>query len=57
MIGVTRVDEAVQQCPSVNHVLVVTPETPRWRKVVEGDVAHDVRRKISKEVTVERVAS
>jgi len=41
----------------VSHVLVVTPETPRWRKVVEGDVAHDVRRKISNEVTVERVAS
>jgi hypothetical protein len=41
----------------VSHVLVVTPEIPRWRRFVEGDVVHDVRRKISKEVTVERVAS
>jgi nucleotide-binding universal stress UspA family protein len=41
----------------VDHVLVVTPEAPRWRKVVEGDVARDVRRRLSKEVTVEDVTA
>jgi hypothetical protein len=39
----------------VAHVLVVTPETARWRKVVEGDVARDVRRRLPKDVTVEGV--
>ncbi|HEV3263945.1 MAG TPA: hypothetical protein VG014_00335 [Acidimicrobiales bacterium] len=47
------------QARGVSHVLVVTPETPRWRKFVEGDVAHDVSRKIShkisRKVTVESV--
>jgi hypothetical protein len=41
----------------VSHVLVVSPETARWRVVVEGDVARDVRRRMPKEVTVEGVAS
>jgi hypothetical protein len=40
----------------VDHVLVVTPEVARWRVVVEGDVAKDVRRRLPKEVTVESVA-
>jgi hypothetical protein len=39
----------------VDHVLVVTPETARWRRVVEGDVAHDVRRRLPNAVTVEGV--
>ncbi|HEX3839216.1 MAG TPA: universal stress protein [Acidimicrobiales bacterium] len=39
----------------VDHVLVVTPEAPHWRKVIEGDVARDVRRRLPKEVTVESV--
>ena len=30
----------------VDHVLVVTPEVPRWRRLVEGDTARDVRRRI-----------
>jgi hypothetical protein len=41
----------------VSHVLVVSPETARWRVVVEGDVARDVRRRVPKEVTVEGVTS
>jgi hypothetical protein len=41
------------QARGVRHVLVVTPETARWRKVVEGDVARDVRRRIPKTVTVD----
>jgi len=41
----------------VGQVLVVTPETARWRKVVEGDVARDVRRRLPKEVTVEGVTA
>jgi K+-sensing histidine kinase KdpD len=41
----------------VDHVVVVTPEAPRWRKVVEGDVARDVTRRLSKNVTVESITS
>jgi alkylated DNA nucleotide flippase Atl1 len=41
----------------VDHVLVITPETARWRRVVEGDVAHDVRRRLPKEMTVEGVTA
>jgi hypothetical protein len=39
------------------HVLVVAPETARWRKVVEGDVARDVRRRIPKDITVEGITA
>jgi hypothetical protein len=37
----------------VDHVLVVTPKVPRWRLMIEGDVARDVRRRIGKDVSVE----
>ena len=40
----------------VGHVLVVTAEVPRWRQVIEGDVARDVRRRIGKEMEVEGIA-
>jgi hypothetical protein len=40
----------------VDHVLVISPETARWRVVVEGDVVKDVRRRLPKEITVEGVA-
>jgi hypothetical protein len=39
----------------VSHVVVVAPEVARWRRVMEGDTARDVRRRIGKEMTVERV--
>jgi hypothetical protein len=39
----------------VDHVLVVTSEAPRWRVIIEGDVARDVRRRIGKEVVVEGI--
>jgi hypothetical protein len=39
----------------VDHVLVVTPEVPRWRLLIEGDVARDVRRRIGKDVAVEGI--
>ncbi len=39
----------------VHHVLVVTPEVARWRRIVEGDVATDVRRKLTVDVNVEAV--
>jgi len=39
----------------VSHVLVVAPETARWRVVLEGDVARDVRRRVPPNVTVEGV--
>jgi nucleotide-binding universal stress UspA family protein len=40
----------------VDHVLVVTSEVARWRQVIEGDVARDVRRRIGKEMEVEGIA-
>jgi hypothetical protein len=40
----------------VGHVLVVTAEVARWRQLVEGDVARDVRRRIGKDVEVEGIA-
>ena len=39
-----------------DHVLVVTSEVARWRQVIEGDVARDVRRRIGKEMEVEGIA-
>jgi len=39
----------------VEHVLVVTPQVPRWRLLMEGDVARDVRRRIGKEMVVEGI--
>lgn len=41
----------------VDHVLVVTPEVPRWRLMIEGDLARDVRRRVGKDIAVEGVAS
>jgi hypothetical protein len=40
----------------VSQVLVVTSEVPRWRQLIEGDVARDVRRRIGKDVAVEGIA-
>jgi len=40
----------------VSQVLVVTSEVARWRQLIEGDVARDVRRRIGKEVEVEGIA-
>jgi hypothetical protein len=40
----------------VGHVLVVTSEVARWRRLIEGDVARDVRRRIGKDVEVEAIA-
>ncbi len=40
----------------VQHVLVIRPEKVGWRRVVEGDVAKEVARKLGPEVTVEGVS-
>jgi nucleotide-binding universal stress UspA family protein len=45
----------VARVRGVSHVLVVTPEAPRWRRVMEGDTARDVRRRIGKQVVVEGI--
>jgi K+-sensing histidine kinase KdpD len=37
----------------VRHVLVVTPEAPRWRQIVEGNLVNDVRRRLGPAVSVE----
>jgi hypothetical protein len=39
----------------VDHVLVVIPDVPRWRRLIEGDTARDVRRRIGKVVEVEGI--
>jgi len=36
----------------VDHVLVVTPQVPRWRLMIEGDLAREVRRRIGKDMSV-----
>jgi len=41
----------------VDHVLVVTAEVPRWRLIIEGDMASDVRRRIGKDMAVEGITS
>jgi hypothetical protein len=43
------------QARGVTHVLVITPDVPRWRRMIEGDVARDVRRRIGKEMAVEGI--
>jgi hypothetical protein len=45
----------VARVRGVSHVLVVTPEVPRWRRVMEGDTSRDVRRRIGKRVAVEGI--
>jgi hypothetical protein len=45
----------VGRARGVSRVLVVTPEVPRWRRLMEGDTARDVRRRVGKEMTVEGV--
>jgi hypothetical protein len=40
-----------------DHVLVVTPEVPRWRLLIEGDLARAVRRRIGKDMAVADVMS
>ena len=42
----------VGRARGVSHVLVVTPEVPRWRRLMEGDTARDVRRRVGKEAVV-----
>jgi hypothetical protein len=41
----------------VDHVLVVTPEVPRWRLMIEGDLARDARRRVGKDMVVEGITS
>jgi hypothetical protein len=41
----------------VDHVLVVTRQVPRWRLMIEGDLARDVRRRIGKDIAVEGITS
>ena len=41
----------------VGHVLVVTPQVPRWRLMIEGDVARDVKRRIGRDMAVTGITS
>jgi hypothetical protein len=46
----------VARARGVEHVLVVSKAVPRWRRMVEGDTARDLRRRIGKEMTVEGIS-
>jgi hypothetical protein len=39
----------------VEQVVVVTKKVPRWRQLVEGDTARDVRRRIGKHIVVDGI--
>ena len=41
----------------VDHVLVVTPEVPRWRQLIEGDLARAIRRRLGNDTAVEGITS
>jgi hypothetical protein len=41
----------------VDHVLVITPQVPRWRLLIEGDLARDVRRRVGKDTAVEGITT
>jgi hypothetical protein len=46
----------VAKARGVRHVIVVrTPQSQRWRQVVEGDIVKDISRKVGPEVDVEGV--
>ncbi len=45
---------AVARARGVSNVILVTPEQPRWRQVVEGDLVRDVSRRLPDDVSVER---
>jgi hypothetical protein len=47
---------AAARARGVRHVIVVTPETARWRQVVEGNLAKDVARRLGSGVNVESMA-
>jgi hypothetical protein len=38
---------------SVDHVLVVTAQVPRWRQVIEGDMTRELKRRLGKTIEVE----
>jgi hypothetical protein len=40
----------------VRHVIVIAPETARWRQFVEGNLAKDVARRLGSSVSVESMA-
>jgi hypothetical protein len=44
---------AVAKARGVRHVIVIAPETAKWRRFVEGDLARDVSRRLPDDVTVE----
>jgi hypothetical protein len=44
------------QARGARHVLLVAPAQPRWRRVLEGDLARQVSRKLGPGTTVETVA-
>ena len=49
----SRTIAAAAKARGVDHLLVVTPEVPRWRRIIEGDLARDVRRRVGPDMTVE----
>jgi hypothetical protein len=39
----------------VRHVVLVAPSPPRWRRIIEGDLTREVRRRLSPDTTTETV--
>jgi hypothetical protein len=39
----------------VRHVVLVAPSPPRWRRIIEGDLTREVRRRLSPDTTIETI--
>jgi hypothetical protein len=37
------------------HLVLVTPRQPRWRQIIEGDLAREIRRRLPADTTIETV--
>jgi hypothetical protein len=45
----------VARARGVRHVVLVAPAQPRWRRIIEGDLMREVRRRLSPDTTIETV--
>ena len=47
----------VAQARGSTHILVMVPDAPRWRRIIEGDLVRAIARRVGPAVTVEGVAT
>ncbi|MDX6389947.1 MAG: hypothetical protein QOJ73_1010 [Streptosporangiaceae bacterium] len=45
----------VARARGARHVVLVAPSPPRWRRIIEGDLMREVRRRLSPGTTIETV--